>query len=232
MNFDFDIKLSKSELNKGLILPKLMSKELAEIIGIHFGDGYLQIKPQRYYRIYHSFNMRDREYTTHVKNLFYYIFNVNMSIEERINRNTLSLYLHSKGLCTFFSKVLKIPAGPKKVLSIPYYIKSNKEFLKCFLRGLFDTDGCIVTQIMVKYQYKLIKICTKLDTFAEEIKAALKSLQIEAYISHKKTGYDVTVRKKDSFNRFIELIEPKNNKGKVGTQGFEVQCHKNHLWHP
>ena len=220
MKFDVNFKLGRGDLKRGLTFPKEMSNDLAELIGIHFGDGYLQIKPNRYYRIYHSFNIRDQEYTIHVKNLFYHLFNVNMSVEQRINRNTLSLYLHSKGLCAFFNTILKIPSGPKKALSIPDYIKSNEEFLKCFLRGLFDTDGCIVTQIMGKYRYKLIKICTKIDTFAEEIKTALKSLQIEAYISHKKTGYDITIRKKDSFNRFIGLIGPKNDKGRSGDTGI------------
>jgi len=225
MKFDVNFKLSKKDFERRLRFPKEMSKELSELIGIHFGDGYLQIKPSRYYRIYYSFNIRDKAYILYVKNLFYTVFNINMSVEERIDRNSVSLYYHSKSLCTFFNKVLKISYGPKKELSIPVYIKFNKDYLKYFLRGLFDTDGCITIQRMGKYQYKLIKISTVCKIFAEELKTVFKSLEIKSYICRKtwkdSVVYDVTIRNKNSFYRFIELVKPKNNKGKVGTLGFE-----------
>lgn len=219
MKFDTNFKLSKKELNRGLKFPKEFSKDFAELIGIHFGDGHLQIKPGRYYAVSYSFNIRDKQYSLYVKDIFYRLFNINMSMEERINKNAINLYYNSKSLCTFFNKVLQIPSGPKKQLSIPNYIKSNDAYLRCFLRGIFDTDGCITIQKMGKYQYKLIKICTACKTFAEELKIALKSLEINSYICRKtwnhSVGYDVTIRRKDSFCRFLELIKPKNNKGKI-----------------
>jgi len=196
-----------------------MSEHLAELVGIHFGDGSLQIKPARYYRVYYSFNIRDKTYFLYVKDVFYKIFNINMSTQERIDKNALGLYFHSKSLCTFFNKVLRIPSGPKKELLIPDYIKSNEEYLKSFLRGLFDTDGCVIIQKMGKYQYKLIKISTACKTLAEELKVVYKSLDIKSYICRKtwkdSVVYDVMIRRKDSFYRFMELIKPKNNKGKI-----------------
>lgn len=223
MKLNNNFQLNRCDRKKELKLPREMSKELAEFIGIHFGDGCMHISNFTY-RIYYSFNVRDKEYVFYVKNLFYSLFNANMKLEERISRNTISLYLHSKTLCTFFNTVLKIPFGPKKELSIPDYIRSNEEYLRNFLRGLFDTDGCITVQRMGKYSYRLIKICTTIESFAKEIKQSFNILGIDSYICWKtwknNAAYDVTIRKRDSFNRFIELINPKNNKGKNGDAGI------------
>ncbi len=38
---------------------------------------------------------------------------------------------------------LGIPVGKKNNLKIPLWIKNSEEYKKSFLRGLFDTDGCI-----------------------------------------------------------------------------------------
>lgn len=219
MKLNNNFQLNKCDSKKELQLPKEMSKELAEFVGIHFGDGCMHISNFTY-RIYYSFNARDKEYVLYVKNLFYSLFNANMKVEERISKNTISLYLHSKALCTFFNVTLNIPYSPKKQLLIPNYIKLNKSYLRSFLRGLFDTDGCITTQKMSKYRYKLIKISTGIHAFAGEIKSALNFLEIKSYISRKKPGYDVTIRRKDSFHRFLNIIKPKNTKGKSGVAGI------------
>ena len=71
MKFDINYKLSKKEFNRGLRFPKEFSKDFAEFIGIHFGDGHLQIKPRRYYAVSYSFNIRDKQYSFYVKDIFY-----------------------------------------------------------------------------------------------------------------------------------------------------------------
>ena len=72
---------------------------------------------------------------------------------------------------------------------------------------------------MGKYQYKLIKISNTSNVFVKELKSAFESLDIKSYICRKisrnKIGYEVVIRKKDSFNKFMKIIKPKNNKGKI-----------------
>ena len=87
------------------------------------------------------------------------------------------------------------------------------------MRGLFDTDGCEVVQRSGKYKYNLLKICTKLKNFAEQINKSYESLGIESYICRKSTGYDVVVRRRNSYNLFFDIIEPKNDKGLIWGRG-------------
>lgn len=219
MKINNNFQLTKYDFLNKLNLPGEMSPELAEFVGIHFGDGCMNISSFTY-RLYYSFNARDKEYILYVKDLFYRLFNVTMKVEEVMSKNIISIYFHSKTLCNFFNVSLKVPYSPKKNLLIPEYIKSNKQYLASFLRGLFDTDGCIITQKMRKYSYRLIKICTGIRIFAEDIKFTLKMINIESYICNKKTSYDVVIRRKESFSRFIDIINPKNAKGKNGDAGI------------
>ncbi|MBW2977990.1 hypothetical protein KY331_04050 [Candidatus Woesearchaeota archaeon] len=206
------MKLNKNDMKKGLKLPKEISCDLAELVGIHFGDGYMQNKHNSTYRLEYNFNIRDKKYADYVFSLFYKLFNIRLRLIHNNKKNVATLYFYSKTLCGFFNNVLKIPYSPKKDLSIPLYIKTNKKYLKCFLRGLFDTDGCMTLQKDGKYKYKLIKICTGINNFAEEIKLAFAFLGIKSYITRKKQGYDITIREKRSFNEFIDSIKPKNIK--------------------
>ena len=44
MNFDLSkVELSKNDVRRGITLPILLSKELAEFIGIVIGDGHLSV---------------------------------------------------------------------------------------------------------------------------------------------------------------------------------------------
>lgn len=228
MEFDLSqIELNKKDLEKGLKLPTKMSKELAELVGIHFGDGRMSKDINYTYVIDCTLNRRDIQYAEYVKELFYKIFNINMKVYKSKSKNDVVLYINSKALCIFFNKNLEVPYSPKKDLSIPQYIGENKEYAQCFLRGLFDTDGCTVVQKFGKYRYDLIKITTSIYTFAQEIKSLLSSLGIRCYISSKNnyTGHDVTIRRKESFKKFIHLIKPKNKK-KSGDAEIRTQIHR------
>lgn len=68
-----------------------------------------------------------------------------------------------------------IPSGKKESLPIPQWIKENKTYLTFFIRGLFDTDGCVVLQKFGKYSYVLVKISMKDSNFAKDINWALIS---------------------------------------------------------
>jgi intein/homing endonuclease len=126
-------------------------------------------------------------------------------------KSSLDLYCYSKVLCEFFNKELKVPYSPKKKLTIPDYILENELYLRRFLRGLFDTDGCTTISRTKGYSYRLIKISNISLDFAKEINLAYSFLGIRSYICNKNPGYDITIRRKESFKRFMELIEPKNN---------------------
>ena len=76
-----------------------------------------------------------------------------------------------------------------------------------------------------KYQYHIIKIKTASKNFAEDLRSALLSLNMKAYICTSRTkknpAYDVVVRNKDSFRKFMEEIKPQNKKS--GDAGIRTQ---------
>ncbi len=209
---------SRKDLIKGLKLPDSMSLELAEIIGIHFGDGCMT-HHKTTHRIMYSINSRDASYADYIHSLFLKVFNISMKRIEYPHKNEIELYYMSKNLCLFFNNVLLVPFSPKINLKIPEYIRTNPEYIICFIRGLFDTDGCFTIQRDGKYSYNMIKICTGSKSFAIEIDSALKSLGIQSYICRKKMGFDVVIKRITSYERFVSLIKPKNTRGNRSGDG-------------
>lgn len=135
------VLLSKNDLRRGLCLPQQLSKELAEEIGIHVGDGCLRMKKYSYQAKYVyeiTSNKNERDYLEgHVIPLIKKLYNLAPKI--RTNHNALSCYLLSKGVCEF-KKSIGLPVGRKDHIEIPKLVLDSF-FITDFLRGLFDTDG-------------------------------------------------------------------------------------------
>ena len=198
---------------KKINLPIAMTQNQVEIVGIMFGDGNITIRNNTYV-INITFNSKkDLEYIDYIKKLFFDEFQVILKTYTYPNKNAIILYFHSKVLVEYFIDILQIPLSPKKLDHIPTYILSNKLFLKSFIRGVFDTDGCVTFQKQGRYNYILIKICTANNIFAEDIKKALGILKIKSFICFKNSkfgiGYDIVVRNKNA-DMFINFVGSSN----------------------
>lgn len=206
------MKLNNLDYQKGLNLPPKINEELVEFVGIHYGDGYLKRENNKTYKMTYCLNLRDISYSIYVQELFYKLFHTQFKVIINKQKHAITLYYHSKALCEYLNQILKIPYSPKTNLEVPEYIKENNEYIKRFIRGLFDTDGCAIIQKVGKYRYHLIKITTKSSLFAHEIKKLLLQIQIISYICTKKGAYDIMVRNIDSVAKFYTEIDPKNKK--------------------
>jgi intein/homing endonuclease len=117
------------------------STDLAELVGILFGDGGVGNN----WQITVSLNsIADLEYSTHVYSLFGKLFHLKPSIRKRPNQNTLTIVCSSMNLLDFL--ISKGVVRGNKILQefdIPEWIKTNSEYKKSFVRGLVDTDGCL-----------------------------------------------------------------------------------------
>jgi len=216
MKFDpIHVKSKRKDLVKRIKLPKEMSVELAELIGIHFGDGSMSQTHNNKYRLTYTCNSLEKQYAKHIANLFKQLFDVSIKIKENKKKNCVDMYFYSKTLCAFFNTRLGIPYSPKTDLRIPEIVLSNNNYLAAFIRGLFDTDGCITIQKSGKYSYYLLKISTKHKTLADDISKALNILEIPAFISTKShktsVGFDVTVRNKN-VTKFFKIVGSNNHK--------------------
>lgn len=200
-----------------------ISPELAELIGIQLGDGALYVDRNYNYTINYSGCLaNDRQYFKHITNLYFNLFGIEPHCYIQKNRNSIELRIRSKAIYHFLVNNLHIPSGKKESLRIPSYLWENKILLSYFIRGIFDTDGCVTFQRFNKYCYKLVKICTKHESFAVDIKNALGLLGIHSFICGKKSyrnevlcrGYDIVMRGKNA-DIFFNVIGSSNERKKL-----------------
>ena len=150
MEFDLSkIEMSPSDIRRRIRLPKQMTVELAEFIGIIIGDGNLSYRvcSQNGYKIRKSDiriagNVNEGEYLSYVIELFENLFNITMYYREDKRSKAVSLTAHSMGILHFLNIICRIPLNRKvDNVNIPAMImKSSLEIKYAFLRGLADTD--------------------------------------------------------------------------------------------
>lgn len=158
------------------ILNMKIDHKLAEFLGILVGDGFLSYTP-RTIALGVVCNPEEREYLTrHVVVIFEEIFGVDYNITERERALRLRAYSDK------FEEIIDLGIGAgKKKPKIPKKIKKDLEYVKDFLRGIFDTDGCIFwdERKIYKKPYPRIQITTTSSKFSKEIEKALKDLDFK-----------------------------------------------------
>lgn len=113
---------------------------MAEFMGILFGDGHLG----KYQILITTNSETDAGHAIYTKNLIKKLFNLNGKISFKKNKKAVNIVVSSVNLAKWLSEK-GMPVGNKldKGLHIPAWIKKNRTYEKSFIRGLFDTDGCI-----------------------------------------------------------------------------------------
>lgn len=116
--------------------------ETAELCGIILGDGNLH---KKYNRITITGSSDDLLYfLQHVIPLFQSCFPVvHPRIVELKGKKAFNLEIENVDIFNFFTDQYGLQRGPKDNAHIPEIIKTNKGLIPHFLRGLFDTDGCL-----------------------------------------------------------------------------------------
>jgi intein/homing endonuclease len=172
-----EIQFSKYDKERDIRIPKIKSEKLAEFFGILSGDGYLLIKG-RIHRFGITLNLtEDEKYRHYVISLVNELFDVFPSTLIRVYQNTFEIFINSKAI-TGFIKSLGFPNGIKmNKLQIPPWILRRKKFIRRFLRGLFDTDGCLFFAKRGTYklnEYPVIEIKSYDKYFISSVAEALK----------------------------------------------------------
>lgn len=174
------VEFSKIDIKNNLKIPSTLTPELSYLIGVHVGDGTMNI-----YRRKDGFNGHPIGYSGHlideeefhvriIKSLFKKLFNKNMSVrfDRRKNHSCINSYTNSKGIITFLNKVIGIPLGSKRDISIPKIIKqSSKEIKKEFIKGLGDTEFSLVfkKRHKDKHYYPVISLSTQSKNLQKDI---------------------------------------------------------------
>ncbi len=175
--------------------------DLSEILGVLNGDGHLD--PINY-EICVVGNSLEKDYCSYLKRLFEAKFG--MDFKTLFPANCFKLRIYSKNLFRKLSEVYNLPLGNKMgKLKIPSQIKENPEFLKAYIRGLYDTDGCFHIR---RKKDPMVIITSADETFLSEVKAALESLGFHPSRGDKR----IFLYRPKEVARFFDEIKPANPK--------------------
>jgi DNA-binding transcriptional regulator WhiA len=168
-----------------------LEKDLAELIGIMFGDGCLSRTGGKYI-IYISGHKKD-DYLYHsqfIVPLFKRTFNKEVNVQFRKGENTLFIRFSDKSI--FYElKDLGLPVGRKyDYLKIPLFIIHTPILFKRFIRGLFDTDGSVIfsKQHRTNHYYPRLEIASHSKSFLDETLKILKANGFYGSVSNKNKG--------------------------------------------
>ena len=120
-----------------------------------------------------------------------------------------------KEVSNFFLEYGFKPGRKTHTVSIPNYIKkSDKKVQSAFIRGLFDTDGCLRFERInnnTNYTYPKIEFNFASISLRDDLFNLLKKLGYRAHIWGKKY-YKICIAGNDNLEKFMKEISPKNAK--------------------
>lgn len=183
-------------LKSSYLIPK-KDGNLAELLGVTYGDGNIEKFP-RTERLVIAANSLNTGFVKRYADLIECVFQKKpVQIKSKISHCTrLSIYE------CHISKRLGIPSGDKSnlVVRMPKWIRSNKEHLVRFLRGLFEAEGFFGIHKPTS-TYKLI-FSNKNDSLLKLVFNGLIVLGFHPHIS----GYRVQISKKEEVFRAKNLL--------------------------
>lgn len=196
------------------------SEKLAEICGIHAGDGYLRNDGKRI-ELEVGGNVKEERtyYDNYVIPLFSSVFKIDIKGKVFSSKGTYGFVIRQRRIVEFLHR-LGFPYGKKAhVVRVPKFIFSGGERLfTSFLRGYFDTDGTLNFDKRGKYHnYPRIILKTISKPLFLDIKKMLLKLDFHFYTDTykpkkptEKPQYRIWIYGKHNLLKWMKLIGSKN----------------------
>lgn len=203
--------------------------EVAEICGIHAGDGYLRDDgKRRELEISGGFDEKSY-YDKHVIPLFNKTFNLNIKGRYFYSKSTYGFVIRYPEINVIrFIHDLGFPYGKKSLsVKIPKFVLENDLLKRHFLRGYFDTDGHLSFTKRAngsysefkktRHYYPRITLTTVSKNLAKEVRIILKELDFT--FSHYKNEprgpnyslqYKVDINGVNNIRKWMKIIGSKN----------------------
>lgn len=234
MEFDLSrIRFSRKDLAKGIKIPIELTEELAEDIGIHVGDGCLYRHGENgTYEFSYSGNIAEKDYMHHIIKLKKKLYNTS-KIRKYTYGNEFRVNFNSLAMATFYSTIIGLPIGKKKNIDVPNVIKNckDKKIVAAFLRGLIDTDFCLVLRNKYGKIYPTIQGTFASKNLVISLKKLLLKLRIKSNTElnirtyHNKVnkyyeGHRISICGYERINHVIKKIGFNNGKYKKKIMGL------------
>ncbi len=215
-----------------------MDGDLAEILGIHTGDGCIS-KNERYSEYYLGGDIKEEkeyhdEWVSYLfnKKVMMPLLNKKVIYKEHPKVGVYGFYIFNDKIVNFFEKK-GMCIGTKIGVRVPEEIMKNKKFSLRFLRGLFDTDGNIYFDKNRSCKKPINKIpLIKVDSVSKnlvgDVFIMLKKLGLNPRLKKPYQGkrdknkvHTVLLYRKNDVNYFIDNIGFKNPKHYTKWQVFK-----------
>ena len=201
-------------------IPSTFNQLLAEEIGLHLGDGSMNYYKNKGFYQLRGHIVDDRShYDLHIKNIYKELFNSEIKLREMSSTGVYGFQIWSNAMVDYKSKFLELPLGKKIDFSIPLEIRKDKELSKCFLRGYFDTDGCLYLEKKNGYFYPRIEMASISERFIVQLKEILTNLNFQfSYYIEDRSKYNwqnlhrIILRGNIMANKWFSEIKPANFK--------------------
>ena len=181
------------------------SVDLAELLGIIFGDGYLS----KYHFSVYLNKICDKEYSYFVVDLIKGIFRGIHVGSNVVDKNgVIVIQVSSKKICEYLRNI-----GFNPVRKIPRWIERSQDFMKPFIRGLFDTEGSVGFKRFAgrrgKYLYKQLIVTSRNKNLLDFLPKGLKKLGFSPTMNSRKNIY---ISNQKDIKRFVQEIGLHNPK--------------------
>ncbi len=182
-----------------IILPIKYDQKLAEFFGIMFGDGHVS-----HFQTQVTLGNKEEKYVKYVAKLLSECFSTKANISIR-KKGYFDVYIGSVDITAWLLKEGLVHNKVKNQVNAPKWIFRNKNYMKSFLRGFFDTDGSIY---LLKYGIQMA-FCNRSLPLLFSIQ---KMLIMLGYKASRVSGYNIYLTKTCDISRFFAEIKPKNSK--------------------
>jgi len=137
------VEFSQADLRRSIRIPDVITMEVAELVGIHIGDGYQRASNDFYEIEVVGSDVDERQYIdNYVVPLYERVYGIRPKPKIYERRGVYGFRIRSKAIFTF-QKSLGLPVGRKISVAIPEIIMNSGELRVACLRGIADTEFCI-----------------------------------------------------------------------------------------
>jgi len=205
-------KFKPSKITQALPFKKpKFSKDLAEFVGIILGDGGVNK-----HQVTVTLNsVTDKEYVGFVQTLIKTLFGIPVGFYSRDQSLAIRIVISRTAFVSYLPTIgLKQGNKVRQQVDIPQWVKENRHYSVACLRGLIDTDGCI---ILHQYLSKGKRYCYRKIGFTSRSYPLLKSasdILLILGIKHRimKNGWDIRIEARKDVEMYFQVVGTHNPK--------------------
>jgi hypothetical protein len=207
--------LSRSSRIVALGRYELLTKSQSEMLGILFGDGSMSWNRSSVQISIAGHKLDDREYLMdRVRPMFSQLFDILLKVLLVKDQNAMLLYTYSKQVALTLHE-WGMPFGRKKLSQLTPDVALDEI---SFVRGIFDTDGCVYRKYgpYTQIQFKFASL--SLLSYMRECLVRLGFHPTS--ITTDDTKFRFSLSRQAEVDHFFRVVEPKNQKHLKRFQNF------------